>query len=422
MNILVIGSGGREHTLAWKFAQSERVEQVYVAPGNDAIAEEPGCQSVPIQENDHEKLVAFARENRIGLTMVGPEAPLVDGVTDAFTEAGLTVFGPTKAAAALEGSKDFAKGIMQKYNIPTAAYATFTNPDAAMSYIREQGAPIVVKADGLAAGKGVVVAKTEEEAIEAVTAMMQDHRFGEAGSRVVIEECLEGEELSFMAFVHGTAVVPMVTAQDHKRAFDGDEGPNTGGMGAYSPVPHLDGTWQAEAERTILRPMAEAMVNEGVPFTGILYGGLMITADGPRVIEFNARFGDPETQVILPRMMSDLTDTIEAVLAGEEPDLVWTEEACAAVVIASEGYPGEYKKGTTFTLPVPVSDKQRWFHAGSKRHHEQWQTAGGRVAALSTLAPGIDEAVSRTYETLGQTPLDGLFYRRDIAHHVRKKS
>lgn len=422
MNVFVIGSGGREHALAWKFAQSKQVDQVYVAPGNDAIAEEPGCQSVPIQENDHEKLVGFAKENRVGLTMVGPEAPLVAGVTDAFMEAGLTVFGPTKAAAALEGSKDFAKGIMQKHGIPTAAYAAFADLEEAKTYINKKGAPIVVKADGLAAGKGVVVAETVNEALGAVERMMADRQFGEAGRRVVIEECLVGEELSFMAFVHGTTVVPMVTAQDHKRAYEGDRGPNTGGMGAYSPVPHLDGDWQKRAEDEILRPMAEAMVKEGVPFTGILYGGLMITSDGPKVIEFNARFGDPETQVILPRMKSDLLSTIQAVMSGHEPEVEWTDDACATVVLASEGYPGSYDKGTPFTLPeLHPSTAQYWFHAGSKRDKNAWQTAGGRVIALSTLAPTIDEAVTTTYEKLNQHDWDGLFYRKDIAHHVMNR-
>lgn len=423
MNVLVIGSGGREHTLAWKFAQSEKVDYVYVAPGNDAIAEEPGCQSVPIQENDHEKLVGFAKENRIGLTMVGPEAPLVDGIVDAFMEAGLTIFGPTKASAALEGSKDFAKSIMLRHGIPTADYAACTDLEKAKTYIREQGAPIVVKADGLAAGKGVVVAETVDEALKAVERMMADGQFGDAGNRVVIEECLVGEELSFMAFVHGNAVVPMVTAQDHKRAFDGDLGPNTGGMGAYSPVPHLDGAWLKRAEDEILRPMAKAMVKEGVPFTGILYGGLMITEDGPKVIEFNARFGDPETQVILPRMKSDLLTTIQDVMSGQEPEVHWSGNACATVVLASEGYPGSYEKGTTFTLPeVDDSAGQRWFHAGSKRNQDAWQTAGGRVIALSTLAPTIDEAVTATYEKLNTHNWDGLFYRKDIAHHVMKRN
>ncbi|WP_416148745.1 phosphoribosylamine--glycine ligase [Salipaludibacillus sp. HK11] len=424
MKILIIGSGGREHVLAWKFAQSKRVKEVIVAPGSDGIDEEAGCRSAKIQEDDHQGLIALAKTEDVALTMVGPEAPLVAGLVDSFQEAGLTVFGPSKAAAKIEGSKQFAKDIMRKYQIPTAKYESFTDLDKAKAYVERVGAPIVVKADGLAAGKGVVVAETVEEALEALDDMIGGRKFGEAGASVVIEECLRGEELSYMAFVHGRTVVPMVTAQDHKRAFEGDTGPNTGGMGAYSPVPHLDGDWLKEADASVIRPMAEAMVEEGVPFTGILYGGLMITEDGPKVIEFNARFGDPEAQVILPRLKTDLLEVIEAVLADEEVKLDWTGNACVGVVLASAGYPGNYEKGTTFQLPlVDDSERQRWFHAGSKKNQKDsdaiWQTNGGRVLLLSTLAPTLSDALSETYNVLGKSSWDGLFYRKDIAHQLK---
>ncbi|UJW56786.1 phosphoribosylamine--glycine ligase [Bacillus sp. A116_S68] len=421
MKVLVIGSGGREHALAWAFARSKRVTEVLVAPGSDAINEEQGCRSVAISETDHKALIELAKREEVSLTMVGPEAPLVAGLVDDFQAAGLTVFGPTKAAAQIEGSKQFAKDIMKKYGIPTATFETFTDLDEAKAYVQQQGAPIVVKADGLAAGKGVVVAETVDDALAALDDMMAGRKFGEAGASVVIEECLRGEELSYMAFVHGRTVIPMVTAQDHKRAYDGDAGPNTGGMGAYSPVPHLDGQWLKEAEEAVLRPMAEAMVDEGVPFTGILYGGLMITADGPKVIEFNARFGDPETQVILPRLQSDLVEVIERVMGGHDMELKWSAEACVGVVLASEGYPGTYDKGTVFTLPeTNVPERQHWFHAGSKKSEEDWQTNGGRVLLLSTMAPTISEALQHTYDVLATSAWEGLFYRRDIAHQVKE--
>ncbi|WP_280770359.1 phosphoribosylamine--glycine ligase [Salipaludibacillus daqingensis] len=423
MKVLVIGGGGREHALAWKFAQSERVTEVLVAPGSDGIDDEQGCRSVAIREDDHEGLIALAKKENVALTMVGPEAPLVAGLVDDFLAAGLTVFGPSKAAAEIEGSKQFAKDIMKKYEIPTATYESFTNLVDAKAYVKRVGVPIVVKADGLAAGKGVVVAESESEALTALDEMMTAKKFGDAGASVVIEECLRGEELSYMAFVHGKTVVPMVTAQDHKRAFEGDTGPNTGGMGAYSPVPHLDGDWLKEAEATVLRPMAEAMVAEGVPFTGILYGGLMITEKGPKVIEFNARFGDPETQVILPRLKSDLVDVIERVLDGEEVSLSWTDQACVGVVLASEGYPGSYEKGIPFQLPdVNDTENQLWFHAGSvkdKNEVDGWKTNGGRVLLLSTMAPSLKVALDGTYDVLNQHSWNGLFYRKDIAHQLK---
>ncbi|RKL67188.1 phosphoribosylamine--glycine ligase [Salipaludibacillus neizhouensis] len=422
MKILVIGSGGREHALVWKFAQSSKVTEVIVAPGSDAINELAGCRSVQADMSDHSSLVDLAITEEVSLTVVGPEAPLVAGLIDDLQAAGLKAFGPTKAAAELEGSKQFAKDLMEKYRIPTAAFESFTDLEKAKAYIQKVGAPIVVKADGLAAGKGVVVAETEAEALEALDQMMGERTFGDAGESVVIEECLRGEELSFMAFVHGNTVIPMVTAQDHKRAFEGDTGPNTGGMGAYSPVPHLDGDWLKKAEMSILRPMAGAMVTEGVPFTGILYAGLMITEQGPKVIEFNARFGDPETQVVLPRLKTDLVDVIESVLNEEELALEWAEEACVGVVLASEGYPGSYEKGTVFHLPE-VDDKanQLWFHAGSVKNDSDaggWKTNGGRVLLLATVAPTLKEALSTTYDVLARSEWNGLFYRKDIAHQL----
>lgn len=337
MNVLVIGRGGREHALAWKFAQSEKVEKVYVAPGNEGMRDV--ATPVDIDENDFDALVLFAKENNVELTFVGPEIPLMNGIVDCFKEEGLRVFGPNKAAAVIEGSKAFTKELMKKYDIPTAAYETFTDYEEAVQYIQKVGAPIVIKADGLAAGKGVTVAMTLEEALQAVKEMLQDVKFGAASKKVVIEEFLDGQEFSLMAFVNGTTVHPMVIAQDHKRAFDGDKGPNTGGMGAYSPVLQIPESAVQEAIQTVLHPTAKAMIAENRSFTGILYAGLILTNDGPKVIEFNARFGDPETEVVLPRLENDLVDVCNAVLDESELTLQWSEEAVIGVVLASKGYP-----------------------------------------------------------------------------------
>ncbi|MBU9710705.1 phosphoribosylamine--glycine ligase [Evansella tamaricis] len=415
MKVLVVGSGGREHALCWKLKESKRVSEVFAAPGSDALSLD-GVRSVRISERDHDGLIHFANEEGIDLTIVGPEVPLVNGIVDDFTTAGLRIFGPSGAAAQLEGSKEFAKKIMVEYGIPTAKYEAFTDLEKAKAYVSKEGAPIVVKADGLAAGKGVIVCETEEEAFNALDEIMGNRTFGDAGSLVVIEECLRGEELSLMAFVHGELVIPMVPAQDHKRAFDGDSGPNTGGMGAYSPVPHIVASLVEEAEHTILRPMAKAMVAEGVPFTGILYAGLMMTEDGPKVIEFNARFGDPETQVVLPRLKSDLVDVIEGLLKGDEVVLEWSEEACAGVVLASVGYPGSYPKGVAMDIPVDtvLLDGQKWFHAGTKFEDGQWKTNGGRVILLSSLGTDLQEAFRKTYYIINESSWDGLFYRSDI--------
>ncbi|MDG5785939.1 phosphoribosylamine--glycine ligase [Evansella sp. AB-P1] len=413
MKVLVIGTGGREHALCWKLKESMEVDEVFAAPGSDGMAKD-GITTVNIAEGDHDGLLHFAKENNIGMTIVGPEAPLVSGIVDVFQKEGLTIFGPTKGAAAIEGSKQYAKEIMRKYHIPTAEYEVFTDIDLAKAYVKKQGAPIVVKADGLAAGKGVFVAETEEAALDALDEIMGERTFGEAGASVVIEECLRGEELSLMAFVNGEVVVPMVPAQDHKRAFDGDTGPNTGGMGAYSPVPHIDSSLVQEAEKTILRPMAKAMVVEGVSFTGILYAGLMMTEDGPKVIEFNARFGDPETQVVLPRLQTDLLEVFQQVLNGNELKLSWSEKACAGVVLASEGYPGSYEKGTLMSIPEAADTDQKWFHAGTKKTDTGWVTNGGRVILLSTLGSDLELAFEKTYESLNKQEWNGLFYRSDI--------
>ncbi|TPE69988.1 phosphoribosylamine--glycine ligase [Halalkalibacterium halodurans] len=416
MNVLVIGSGGREHTIAWKFAQSEKVESVYVAPGNDGMSDVATC--VAISEQDHDQLVAFAKENKIGLTFVGPEVPLLAGIVDRFQEEGLRVFGPSKRAAEIEGSKSYAKQVMKTYNIPTGSYEVFTSFDEAKAYVEAEGAPIVIKADGLAAGKGVVVAMTNEEAIAALDDMLNQDKFGGAGARVVIEEYLEGEELSLMAFVHGETVIPMVGAQDHKRAFDGDQGPNTGGMGAYSPVPQFSDVQLKQAVNEILIPTARALMQEERSFTGILYAGLMMTADGPKVIEFNARFGDPETQVVLPRLKSDLVNVIESLLDGKVPELEWDEQAVLGVVLATKGYPGSYEKGYTISGLEQLEDDTLVFHAGTKREEEELVTNGGRVLLVAKQASTLREAQAAVYEELNKVKSDGLFYRKDIGSKV----
>lgn len=421
MKVLVIGSGGREHALCWKLQQSEKVREVFAAPGSDGMASDK-VTIVDIPQTDHESLIHFAKEAKIDMTIVGPEEPLVNGIVDAFQKEGLAIFGPSKKAAMLEGSKQFAKELMKKYQIPTAAFATFSELEKAKQYVLEQGAPIVIKADGLAAGKGVVVAETVEEAIDALETIMAERTFGDAGNVVVIEECLRGEELSLMAFVHEEVVLPMVPVQDHKRAFDGDLGPNTGGMGAYSPVPHIEQKWIDEAIVNILHPMAKAMVEEGVPFTGILYAGLMITETGPKVIEFNARFGDPETQVVLPRLETDLIDVIFGVLDKKKLQLSWSEDACVGVVLASNGYPGNYEKGVVIDLPEDLEVGQKWFHAGLKKEGYKWATNGGRVVLLSSLDKNLASAMSKTYGYLNNHQWEGLFYRKDIGRRAVKES
>ncbi|PIC57464.1 phosphoribosylamine--glycine ligase [Sporosarcina sp. P12(2017)] len=413
MKVLVIGSGGREHAIAKQFNQAPSVSEVFVAPGNDGMQQDATC--VHIAATDFEALANFAIEQRVTLTFVGPEQPLAEGIADYFLAKGLTVFGPTQAAARIEGSKSFAKEIMDKYDIPTAAYGTFTDAEEAKSFIREQGAPIVVKADGLAAGKGVIVAMELQEALDAVDDMIGNQKFGESSSRVVVEEFLDGEEFSYMSFVHDGQIYPMVIAQDHKRAYDGDRGPNTGGMGAYSPVPQISDAIVQEAYDRVVVPTVEAMTEEGIPFTGILYAGLILTEQGPKVIEFNARFGDPETQVVLPRMKSDFGKFMEALMAGESFDLQWYEEAMLGVVIASEGYPSDVVNGRALPNLDVLTDKGLdVFHAGTKLEDDHFVGNGGRVLLVAAKAATLKEAQEKVYNGLADQSWDGFFHRTDI--------
>ncbi|CAM3861470.1 phosphoribosylamine--glycine ligase [Aeromicrobium ponti] len=415
MKILVIGRGGREHAICWKMYQSEKVEQVFVAPGNPGM--EDVAELINIQENDNEKLVQFALDNQIELTVIGPEVPLLEGLADRFEEAGLTVFGPKKAAAEIEGSKSFAKEVMQKYDIPTAEYAVFSEYEEAKAYIEGKGAPIVLKADGLAAGKGVIVAMTMDEALAGIEELLLNKKFGKASATVVIEEFLEGEEFSLMAFVNGENVIPLEIAQDHKRAFDGDQGPNTGGMGAYSPVPHIGVETVKNAVEKVLKPAAKAMVQEGRSFSGILYAGLIKTEAGPKVIEFNARFGDPETQVILPRMKSDLPEVMLAVLKGEEPEIEWDDQAMVGVVAASKGYPEAYQKGAVLNGLQEMSGGTAVFHAGTDKNSSgEFVTNGGRVLLAGAKAATLKDAQEKVYRELEKLKCDGIFYRKDIAN------
>ncbi|MFE6169180.1 phosphoribosylamine--glycine ligase [Viridibacillus arvi] len=418
MKVLVIGSGGREHAIAKQFANAASVEKVFVAPGNDGMKNDAEC--VAIDVFNFVELIAFAKEQSIDLTFVGPEQPLVAGIVDAFQEAGLGIFGPTKAAAKIEGSKSFAKELMQKYHIPTAASATFTEADAAIAYVQKMGAPIVVKADGLAAGKGVIVALTEEEAIEGIKDMIGNQRFGDSSSRVVIEEFLDGEEFSYMSFVHNGQIYPMVIAQDHKRAYDGDKGPNTGGMGAYSPVPQISDAVVKRAYDEVVVPTVQAMTTEGAPFTGILYAGLILTAEGPKVIEFNARFGDPETQVVLPRMASDFGEFLMALMNEEPYTLEWSNDAMLGVVIASEGYPGDVKKGAKLPSLEKLSANFDVFHAGTKLVGEDFVGNGGRVLLVTTKATSLKDAQQKVYEGLSKESWAGFFHRSDIGWRTMK--
>ncbi|WP_188207967.1 phosphoribosylamine--glycine ligase [Alkalibacillus aidingensis] len=414
MKVLIIGRGGREHVLAWKISQSDRVDTVYVAPGNQGMIDVAKVQS--IDENDHEQLVQFTKQNKIDLTIVGPEAPLIDGIVNRFNEEDLAIFGPTKEAALIEGSKDFAKQLMKDYQIPTAKYQTFDNVDHAKAYINKQGAPIVIKADGLAAGKGVVVAMTLDEAYEAVESMLGERQFGGASRRVVIEEFLAGEEFSLMAFVKGEHVYPMVISQDHKRAFDHDQGPNTGGMGAYSPVPQIPEDIYELAIKQILEPTAKALVKEGRSFTGVLYAGLIVTSEGPKVIEFNARFGDPEAQVVVPRMKNDLSEVLLNVLHEEPVSISWSEKAIVGVVLASKGYPGSYEKGQPIIGLNLLDSETLIFHAGTKREGDEWLTNGGRVLLVGAQAQSLTEAQRKVYKEVQKMDSSSLFYRKDIAN------
>ncbi len=413
MKVLVIGSGGREHAIARQFSISPSVTKVFVAPGNDGMKND--AEIVDIAATDFEGLVRFAKEQDVQLTFVGPEDPLANGIVDYFKDQGLTAFGPTKEAAKIEGSKSFAKELMKKYNIPTAAYGTFTDAEEAKAFIREKGAPIVVKADGLAAGKGVIVAMKLEEALHAVDDMIGNQRFGDSSSKVVIEEFLDGEEFSFMSFVHDGKIYPMVIAQDHKRAYDGDRGPNTGGMGAYSPVPQISVDVVQESYDKVVAPTVEAMAMEGTPFTGILYAGLILTKEGPKVIEYNARFGDPEAQVVLPRMASDFGEFMTALMSGAPYDLVWNDDEVLGVVIASEGYPEDPITGATLpNLDKLTEQGLHVYHAGTKQEGDDFIGDGGRVILVAATAETLKDAQADVYHSLRDLTWDGFFYRTDI--------
>ncbi|RGP56293.1 phosphoribosylamine--glycine ligase [Pseudomonas abyssi] len=421
MNVLIIGSGGREHALAWKVAQDERVEKVFVAPGNAGTAIEAKCENVAIDVLELDKLVEFAKDN-VSLTIVGPEAPLVAGVVDRFREHGLPCFGPTAGAAQLEGSKAFTKDFLARHQIPTAEYQNFTEIEPALAYLREKGAPIVIKADGLAAGKGVIVAMTLQEAEDAVRDMLAGNAFGEAGSRVVIEEFLDGEEASFIVMVDGEHVLPMATSQDHKRVGDGDTGPNTGGMGAYSPAPVVTDEVHQRVMEQVIWPTVRGMAAEGNVYTGFLYAGLMIDAAGnPKVIEFNCRFGDPETQPIMLRLQSSLVALVEAANAGtlDQVDAKWDPRCSLGVVLAAGGYPADYAKGDVINgLDVAVSDSGKVFHAGTALKDGQVTTSGGRVLCATALGNSVREAQQGAYRLAEQISWNGCFYRKDIGYRA----
>ena len=416
MNILVIGSGGREHALYWKLSESPQTEQIYAIPGN------PGMDaSAAIALDDHAEILRFVKEKDIGLVVVGPEVPLMNGLVDELEEAGIRAFGPRANAAEIEGSKSFAKDLMKKYGIPTARYEVFTAAEPARAYIRQEGAPIVVKADGLAAGKGVIVAMTEQEALDAVDAIMEDHSFGDAGTRVVIEEFMEGEEASLLAFTDGMMIRPMISAQDHKRAYDGDRGPNTGGMGTYAPAPVMTPEMTKRAVEEILEPTIAAMAQEGRTYRGCLYLGLMVTADGPKVVEFNARFGDPETQVVLPLLDSDLVKIMCACTNETLADVSirWKDGAAVCVVLASGGYPGAYKKGQEI---MGIADAEAMgalvFHAGTAMKDGKLVTNGGRVLGVVGRGADISSAVDAAYAAAEKISFKDAYYRKDIAHRA----
>lgn len=422
MKVLIVGSGGREHALAWKAAQSVKVEKIYVTPGNAGTAREPKAENIVISVEEADGLLRFAKEIGVDLTIVGPEAPLVAGVVDAFKESGLACFGPTKAAAELEGSKVFTKDFLTRHGIPTAAYASFTDIDEATAYVKQKGAPIVVKADGLAAGKGVILAQTVEEATAAVQGMLSGEAFGEAGRCVVIEEFLQGEEASFIVMVDDEHVLPMATSQDHKARDDGDKGPNTGGMGAYSPAPVITPQVEARIMAEVIEPTVRGMAVEGRPYTGFLYAGLMITPDGtPKVLEYNCRFGDPEAQPILLRLKSDLIELIEAALAGrlDALEAQWDRRVALGVVMAAGGYPASYRRGDAITgLPPEPAADYKVFHAGTKGGNHTIVTNGGRVLCVTGLGESVHAAQARAYEIARQINWKDVYYRRDIGYRA----
>ena len=419
MKLLVVGGGGREHALAWKLAQSPRVQKVFVAPGNAGTAAEPGLENVPL--TDIRSLAAFAARKSVHLTVVGPEAPLAAGIVDEFRAKGLKIFGPTQAAAQLEASKDFAKRFMERHAIPTARYATFTDPREAARYIEEHGAPIVVKADGLAAGKGVVVATTVTEAKAAVEMMLGDKRLGDAGARVVIEDCLEGEEASFIVMCDGAHVLALATSQDHKRLKDADQGANTGGMGAYSPAPVVTPKIHARVMREIILPAVAGMAKDGIPYTGFLYAGLMIDKAGnAKTLEFNCRLGDPETQPIIFRLKSDLLELVEHAVAGtlDKVEAQWDRRCALCVVMAAQGYPEDPRKGDAIEGLPKSTDDAHVFHAGTRLEGGAVLTNGGRVLGVTALGDSVKVAQKRAYEALEPIRFPGMQYRRDIGHHA----
>lgn len=418
MNILVIGSGAREHTQVWKLAQSKLATKLYAVPGNPGMADLAECIS-GVSIEDNAAIVKLAKEKEIDLVVVGPEVPLTNGVVDALAEAGIKAFGPDKLAAEIEGSKAFSKGLMKKYNIPTAKYEVFTEAEAAKAYIKVEGAPIVIKADGLAAGKGVIVAMTMDEALAAIDEIMGDKAFGSAGSRVVVEEFMAGEEVSVLCFTDGKTIIPMVPSQDHKRAYDNDEGPNTGGMGAYAPAPVGTPELLARVQKEILDPTIKAMEQEGRIYKGCLYAGLMVTEAGPKVVEFNCRFGDPETQVVLPLLDSDLVEVMLACIDGKlaETEVKWSNGAAVCIVMAAGGYPKSYRKGDEITgLEAAAECGNIVFHAGTKAQDGKILTNGGRVLGVVAKADGIKEAVDKAYAAVDKISFADAHFRHDIAH------
>lgn len=423
MKVLVVGSGGREHALVWKISKSNAVSRIYCAPGNGGIGAIAGC--VDIAADDIEGLLSFAKKERIDFTVVGPEAPLVSGIVDVFENEGLNVFGPVSQGAMLEGSKVFSKNFMKKHGIPTAGFEIFSNPDEARDYIRGKKSPLVVKADGLAAGKGVFVCSCAAEAEEAVDIIMNKGVFGAAGRKIVVEECLEGEEASILAFCDGNTIVPMDSSQDHKRVFDGDKGPNTGGMGAYSPAPVVTGDMMKTIEEKILQRTVRGLRKEGIRYKGVIYAGIMVTDKGPMVLEYNVRFGDPETQPLLVRMKTDLLEVVKAISEGEldKIKLEWDERAAVCVVMASGGYPGRYNKGFEIKgLERAGNIKDVFvFHAGTKEKGGSIMTSGGRVLGVTALGDNIGKAVETVYGAVGMIKFDGAFFRKDIGHKALAK-
>jgi len=423
MNVMIIGSGGREHALAWKSAQSDQVEKVFVVPGNAGTATEPGVENIAMDISDFDALTGFASENNVGLTIIGPEAPLVDGIVDAFQAKGLDCFGPSKGAAQLEGSKAFTKDFLARQNIPTADYQNFTEVEPAVTYMKAQGTPIVIKADGLAAGKGVIIAQTEEEAESTIRDMLSGNSFGEAGHRVVIEEFMQGEEASFIALVDGKNALPFATSQDHKARDEGDTGPNTGGMGAYSPAPVVTPEIHDRIMNEVIMPTVNGMAAEGNTYVGFLYAGLMIAADGtPKVVEYNCRFGDPEAQPIMMRLKSDLVSLCQSALTGslDTTNIEFDDRACMGVVLAAGGYPGSYAKGKAISgLDADKgSSDSKIFHAGTKMADDEVVTNGGRVLCATALGANVTEAQAKAYQLVSQINWDEMYYRKDIGHRA----